>query len=256
MKRARTDERPEARPREEPEQWVEDPAPRPRSEQRQAPPRPRERETQKRRLPPEVAGELAAVTGPKRAARLEQRLAEGARAYERDRFTDARRILQPLAKEAPGAATVRELHGLTLYNMGKWSEAARELEAYRSLTGSVLQHPVLADCYRALRRYPKADELWEELREASPSAELVAEGRIVAAGVLADRGDIRGAISLLERTRLDVKYPKPHHLRLIYALADLYERSGDVPKARDLFRRVLRHDRDFFDVAERVRSLQ
>lgn len=207
-------------------------------------------------MAPDVAGELVTVTGPRRAARLEQRLADAARAFERERYPEARRILQPLAKEAPGAASVRELHGLTLYNLGKWAEAARELEAYRSLTGSTSQHPVLADAYRALRRYRKADELWDELREASPSAELVAEGRIVAAGVLADQGELRHAIGLLERAKLDTKRPRGHHLRMMYALADLYERVGDVPRARDLFRRILRHDRDFFDVTDRVKALQ
>lgn len=207
-------------------------------------------------MAPDVAGELVAVTGPRRAARLEQRLADAAKAFERERYPDARRILQPLAKEAPAAASVRELNGLTLYNLGKWSEAARELEAYRSLTGSVTQHPVLADAYRALRRYKKVDLLWDELREASPSADLVAEGRIVAAGALADRGDLKAAVALLERAKLDIKRPRGHHLRVMYALADLYERVGDVPRARDLFRRILRHDRDFFDVADRVKTLQ
>ena len=31
------------------------------------------------------------------------------------------------------------------------------------------------------------------------------------------------------------KRPQEHHLRVTYALADLYERAGDVPKARQLF---------------------
>ena len=52
-----------------------------------------------------------------------------------------------------------------------------------------------------------------------------------------------------------VRKPKPHHLRLWYALADLYERAGDLPRARTLFRRVQRHDAEFADVAERLKSL-
>ena len=254
VKRARTADRPPpAGGVDEGEVWIrEDAEPAQPKKRAVRPPA----DGRRRKVAPDVAGELAAVTGPRRAVRLEQRLADAARAFERERYPEARRILQPLAKEAPGAASVRELYGLTLYNLGKWSESARELEAYRSLSGSPAQHPVLADAYRALRRYKKVDELWEELREASPSAELVAEGRIVAAGSLADRGDLRKAIALLERGRLDVKRPRGHHLRMMYALADLYERVGDVPRARDLFRRVLRHDRDFFDVADRVKSLQ
>ncbi|MGH9150025.1 MAG: tetratricopeptide repeat protein, partial [Acidimicrobiales bacterium] len=49
--------------------------------------------------------------------------------------------------------------------------------------------------------------------------------------------------------------PADHHLRAWYALADLYERAGDVPKARELFRRVATCDSSFFDAAERVAAL-
>jgi hypothetical protein len=46
-----------------------------------------------------------------------------------------------------------------------------------------------------------------------------------------------------------------HHVRVWYALADLYERAGEIPKARELFLRVRRHDAAFSDVAERLASL-
>jgi tetratricopeptide (TPR) repeat protein len=109
---------------------------------------------------------------------------------------------------------------------------------------------------RALHRYRKVESLWDELRQASPSAEAVAEGRIVMAGSLADQGDITGAIRLLERSRTLDKKPRDYHLRQWYALADLYERAGDVPQARDLFRRVTSHDPDAFDATERLRALR
>ena len=100
----------------------------------------------------------------------------------------------------PDSPTARELLGLTQYRLGNWAEAARQLEEFRQLTGySTEQHPVLADCYRALRRYKKVDELWAELCEASPSAALVTEARIVAAGSLADRGRLADAVRVLER---------------------------------------------------------
>ena len=127
--------------------------------------------------------------------------------------------------------------------------------AFRSLTGSVEQHPVLADAYRALKRYKKVDELWDELRQASPGVELMIEGRIVAAGALADRGQVQAAIALLEKAKLNTKRPRDHHLRLLYALADLYERAGDTPKARDLFRRIAQHDPAFYDAADRAKDL-
>jgi hypothetical protein len=44
-------------------------------------------------------------------------------------------------------------------------------------------------------------------------------------------------------------------VRQWYVLADLYERAGDVPKAREFFERVKRVDPEAYDVAERLRAL-
>ena len=206
-------------------------------------------------MPRPVTAELGAAVGPSKAPRFEQRLGEAVRAYERDRYDEARRTLKPLAAAAPGAASVRELYGLTLYRLGRWADAIRELEAFHALTGSWDQHPVLADCHRALGHWGAVERIWEELRRASPGADLVTEGRIVAAGALADQGDLGGAIRLLERAPAGRKRPRLHHLRLWYALADLYERAGEVPRARELFRSILAHDPDFVDVPERLAAL-
>jgi tetratricopeptide (TPR) repeat protein len=165
-------------------------------------------------------------------------------------------MLEPLVGEAPSAMTARELLGLVDYRLGRWRDAVRQLEAYRAGTGAVDRHAVLADCYRALRRHEKVAEVWDELRRASPAAEIVAEGRIVAAGSLADQGDIQGAIRLLERAGSPRQRPKEHHLRTWYALADLYERAGDIPRARELFARLARHDPGSFDTVERLVALR
>jgi tetratricopeptide (TPR) repeat protein len=191
-----------------------------------------------------------------RLPRFEARLKEATDAFRRERYEEARRILRPLAEQAPGASAVRELFGLTLYRLGRWAQAKRELEAFRTQTGSVEQHPVLADCCRALGRYAEVEELWEELRAVSPSAELVAEGRIVAAGALADQGRLQDAIAVLEGAAKPAKRPKLHHLRMAYALADLYERAGEAPRARELFGRVAASDPDFVDVQARLRALR
>ncbi|MCU1353319.1 MAG: hypothetical protein JWM05_2528, partial [Acidimicrobiales bacterium] len=199
--------------------------------------------------------ELARALSAPRAARAELKLRDAARAYERERYDEVRQILRPLAEEAPSVAAVRELLGLAYYRLGRWKDAIRELEQFRDLTRSTEQHPVLADCYRALRRWTVVDELWDELREASPAADLVAEGRIVVAGSLADRDRLADAIRLLEKSRRSVKRPQVHHLRQAYTLADLYERSGDVARARELFRWVAMEEPEFADAAERARSV-
>jgi tetratricopeptide (TPR) repeat protein len=200
--------------------------------------------------------ELRGVVAPNRMARFEQRLDEASDAFRRERYEDARRILRPLAEQAPGASSVRELFGLTLYRLGRWAQARRELEAFRTQTGSTEQHPVLADANRALGRYDEVEELWEELRAASPSAELVAEGRIVTAGALADQGKLEEAIDLLAAASKPTKRPQLHHLRIAYALADLYERAGDLPRARELFGLVAANDPDFVDIQARLRALR
>jgi tetratricopeptide (TPR) repeat protein len=244
----------------EPEEWIQEPDQPLRAEAgkavargtkaaKAAPDRPR------RKAPADVARDISSTVGSGRAGRVEQRLMDAARTFERERYRDADRMLKVLLDRAPDVPAVRELYGLNLYRLGRWNEAAKQLEVFRQQTGSVEQHPVLADSYRALGRHAKAQKLWDELRSADAPAEVVTEGRIVAAGSLADRGKLADAIRLLEKGPVRVKKPKPHHLRLWYALADLYERAGDNPRARDLFARVMQAEPDFADAAERCAAL-
>jgi tetratricopeptide (TPR) repeat protein len=187
--------------------------------------------------------------------RLQEAIVRGARALDRGYEQDALRILRPWREAHPDSVELRELLGLAYYRSGKWSLAQKELEAFVKLTDSTDQHPVLMDCARALGKFKRVDALWEELRAVSPAAEIVTEGRIVAAGALADRGKLGEAIKLLERSPGNPKRILPHHLRLWYALADLQERAGDIPAARALFRKISAQDPGFVDAAERLAAL-
>lgn len=207
-------------------------------------------------MPADVVDEVAsAATSARRAPLLQKRLGDAVRHIQRGRDKEAAAILRQLAQEVPEAASVRELYGQALYELGRYRAAAAELEAFVSLTGSTDQHPMLADSYRALGRYKKVAELWEEVRSASPSPDVVAEGRIVAAGALGDQGKLDAAIKLLETAPPVRGRVAERHLRTWFALADLYERSGELSKSRTLFRRVQQHDPEFVDVAERLRGL-
>jgi hypothetical protein len=99
------------------------------------------------------------------------------------------------------------------------------------------------------------ERLWEELRQGGVGVEVLTEGRIVTAGARADQGDLRSAIALLEAGPVDVRRPKEHHLRLWYALAALYERAGDVPRARALLGRLVAVEPGFADAASRLAGL-
>ena len=202
-----------------------------------------------------VSKEVTNAVGPRRAPKVEAALMEASKAFDRERYGDALTILRALSDETPDVPAVRELFGLALYRQGKWSDALKHLVRFVELTGSVEQHPVIADCHRALRHHDLVQTYWDELAASSPSAELVAEGRIVMAGSFADQGRLGEAIALLERAPLQTKRPRAHHLRLWYALGDLYERAGDVPNAREWFARVLLHDPELADTKERLENL-
>lgn len=207
-------------------------------------------------LPPDVVAEVAsAATSPRRAPMLQKRLGDAARHIQHGRDKEAAGILRQLAQEVPDAASVRELYGQALYSLGRYRQAAAELEAFVDLTQSTEQHPMLADCYRALGRHKKVQELWADLRESSPSPDVVTEGRIVAAGSLGDQGKLHEAIKLLESGPPVRGRVAERHLRTWYALADLYERSGELSKSRSLFKRVVEHETDFADAVDRLRAL-
>ncbi len=113
------------------------------------------------------------------------------------------------------------------------------------------------DCYRALGRRQKVSELFTELRQASPPADTMAEARIVAASARADDGALAEAVSLLTTAGAarKLRNPAARHIRQWYVLGDLYERAGDLPRAREFFSRVQRADPEAYDVEARLEAL-
>jgi tetratricopeptide (TPR) repeat protein len=208
----------------------------------------------RQKSPASVEQEIRRLAGRNADAAL-RRLMDAADAYANDREREALRILRPLRERLSDSPTVRELVGLSQYRLGNYRAAMKELEAYAELTNDVDQNPVLMDCYRAQHRWRKVEQCWEELSAASPSGELVAEGRIVYAGALADQGRLDDALALLRKRADPVRDPKEYHLRLWYALADLEERAGNLARARELFDRVRKANPQYVDVAERRAAL-
>ncbi len=199
---------------------------------------------------------LDEAVGRRDGPRYRQRLERAEVAYEQGDYHKAWRALDGMAKDAPKVPEVRELTGLTLYRLGRWELAARELEAHRELTGRIDLHPVLADCHRAQGRWVDVDRLWAELKASEESAAILTEGRIVAAGALGDRGELNEAVALLSANFQLPRRAKEHHLRQAYALADLCERAGEIPRARELFGWLVDQDELYVDVAERLSALR
>jgi tetratricopeptide (TPR) repeat protein len=202
-----------------------------------------------------VAAELTEALGSQRGARLTERLAQASEALDRERFQEARRIASAIAKEAPSVAAAHELVGLASYRLGLYKQAVSALEAAQALHHDPALLPVIADCQRAQRRWAAVDRVWEEIKAASPSHDIMAEGRMVAAGALADQDDLRGALELMQPTTKRPKAVRDFHLRQWYVLADLYDRTGDPISARRWFNTILEFDDDFADVRDRLRGL-
>lgn len=206
-------------------------------------------------IDPTVVAQIHETLDPQRAARLSERLASASAALDRERFEEAKRMVTPLVRELPHVAAVHEVAGLANYRLGQWKPASQSLELARQLHPDPSLLPVLADCYRAQRRWSDVDSVWNDVKAASPPHDVMAEARIVVAGSLADRGELKRAIALLQSAAKPPKRVRDHHLRQWYVLADLYDRAGDTVSASRWFREVAVHDAEFADVRDRLRSL-
>ena len=190
------------------------------------------------------------------AQRAIKRYEAALQAFEAQRYDEARKILSPMSKEYGDIFAVHELFGLCLYRAGQWKRALAELEAAHDLNPEwIFNHPVIADCHRALGNHQMVEKYWRELAEASPHPELLAEGRIVMAGSLADRGLLEEAQRTMAKAAGELKRPSEFHLRQWFVIADLYDRQGNVIKARQFYERVAAFDPQFVEVAERLSTL-
>ena len=203
-----------------------------------------------------VVEEFERALGTRASVRALKRYDAALQAFEAHRYEDARKILNPMAKEYADVSAVHEMLGLCLYRAGQWKRALAELETAVSQNPDwIFNHAVIEDCHRALGNHQMVEKYWRELAEASPHPELLAEGRIVMAGSLADRKLFEEAHALMEKAAGDLKRPSEYHLRQWFVIADLYDKQGNVIKARQFFERIALHDRQFVDVAERLATL-
>lgn len=172
--------------------------------------------------------------------------------------TDAALPLLEWAKAvAPRSASIREAIGIVRYRQGDLTGAASELSAYRRMSGQADQNHLLADCARAAGRHERVREDVEAM-VADPRVprDRVAEGLMVLAGDIADRGDAAAALAVLEGARLlHPPRAEPWHPRVWYLAGDLALRAGDSGRAREYLAAVAAIDEDFLDVDERLAAL-
>jgi tetratricopeptide (TPR) repeat protein len=184
-------------------------------------------------------------------------LTKAAEAYDRKRYEEALRLGRIVADAVPGVAPVRELTGLAAYRAERWNMARIHLRAHFTITGDAEHLPLVMDCDRANFKFRAVAKTFGELEESEPSAEVLAEGRIVMAASLADQRLYTEAIELLTKAGAtkQLRNPSYRHVRLWYALADVYDRAGDLTSARELFARVVIAEPDAYDAKARLGEL-
>ena len=203
-----------------------------------------------------LTAELRATARPGKGDILVKVFADAVAAFTAGDIEEAIRLGEQSKHIALRSVPAREFLGLAYYRAGKWQEAARELAAFRRMSGSNEQNPVIADCYRAMGKPEKAIEICDEMdpRKVEPAAYY--EGAIVAAGALADTGRVDEAIARLRALDLSPAEAEAHHVRVWYVLGDLLERQGRFTQAREWFEAVEAADPDATDASERSARLR
>lgn len=206
-------------------------------------------------LADDVVGELRATARPGKEDILVKVFADAVAAYLQEDYAEAVRLGEQAKHMALRAVGPREFLGLAYYRAGKYPEAARELAAFRRLSGATDQNHVLADSYRAMEKPEKALEYCDEVSKTS-SPEIYYEAQIVAAGALNDMGRLDDAIARLEKLDLNPEQVENHHVRAWYTLADLLQRKGRFTQAREWFEAADAADPELTDAGDRALQLR
>jgi tetratricopeptide (TPR) repeat protein len=203
-----------------------------------------------------LAAELRATARPGKGDILVKVFADAVAAFAAGDLEEAIRLGEQSKHIALRSVPAREFLGLAYYQAGKWQEAARELAAFRRMSGSTEQNPVIADAYRAMNKPEKAVEIVDQMDAARDEPAAFYEGAIVGAGALADLGRIDEAVARLRSLELSPPEAQEHHIRAWYVLADLLERQGRFTQAREWFEAVDAADPEATDASERLARLR
>lgn len=210
-------------------------------------------------LPGDVAADIrkAFIGTAYMREKMVHTLTRAAEAYDRNRYEEALRLGRIVADATPGVAAVRELTGLGAYRAERWAMAKIHLRAYFVISNDPEHLPLVMDADRANHRYRAVEKTFEEVQESEPTAEVLAEARIVMAATWADQQRYEEAIELLTRAGAakNLRNPSYRHVRLWYTLADVYDRAGDTTSAREMFSRVVIAEPDAYDAAYRLTEL-
>jgi tetratricopeptide (TPR) repeat protein len=207
-------------------------------------------------LPRGVVGEIRQTAKPGRADEAAAHVERAVAALESGDAAGAAREAERAKSLAPRSPAVREILGLAYYAGERWRETLREMQAYRRLSGRLDENHVIADAHRALGQSDRAVEDAARALDADVPDEVKAEAAIVGASAFADMGQLAEGLGFLRRLVTSPDVGRPFDLRIWYVAGDLLERMGRREDAAREFLKILRHDREAFDAAERLAALR
>ncbi|MDX1449040.1 MAG: hypothetical protein R3246_08230 [Acidimicrobiia bacterium] len=184
-------------------------------------------------LPRWIRDEIIHSTPKDRRDAAIRELEAGLTAFADERFGKAAGALRRAKELAPRAATIREILGLSAYQVEQWEEALRELRTFRRLTGVTDHMAVEMDCLRALGRVDGVEKTWELFQELGGSKEADDEIRVVYASSLLERGERERAWFVIKPGRL-IASPSESMLRRWAVAARVADANRDRETARTL----------------------
>jgi hypothetical protein len=206
-------------------------------------------------LPRWVRDEITRSTPKDRRAAAIRLLADAAEEFADRRFRQAVHHLQDAKALAPRSATIRELLGLSSYNLDRWDQALRELRAFRRLSGETIHMPVEIDCLRALGKTREVHTTWALFLELGGDRDTDREARVVYASHLLDEGRPADAWKVIKPGRLVSPAPDKE-LRRWFVAARVALAAGDRPTARQLVEAIARQQPDLAGLEELRESIK
>lgn len=207
-------------------------------------PRPQLDLTAGSQLPKWIQEEVTRTTRKERRAAVMQSLESAAEAFAAGRYGKAVEHAERAKQASPSNATVREILALSLYRLGRWRDALKELRGFRRVAGETTHMPVEMDCLRALDRPDDVEKVWDELKHLGGRPDTFREARVVYGSHLLDRGKAREAWQIVNPKRLE-ENPHESELRQWYVAARVATHLGDTDAAAQILAAITAADPAF-----------
>lgn len=185
------------------------------------------------RLPKWIQEEVNRTTRKERRAAVMQSLEDAAAAFADARYGKAVEQAERAKKASSSNATIREILGLSLYRLGRWEPALKELRAFRRIAGETTHMPVEMDCLRALERPEEVEKVWQELKHLGGRPDTFREARVVYGSYLLDAGRLMEAWQIVNPKRLE-EHAHEAELRQWYVAARVATHLGDTESATQI----------------------